>query len=163
MKIKRTLAHTILCVQLLLIGLIFYLPIYNGSYLKINFWSLTYSQLLGAAICGFGAHLFLSSIFTMKSNFEIRAEQRKSSRLVTNWPFSMVRNPMYLSGFVLTSGWALFFDSILAFSLGLTLLMILIVKIKFEEHFLKKQFGQKYIEYMSTVPRLWPHKLSIWK
>lgn len=163
LKTSKLAAHIILALQLFLIGVIFYIPFYERSYSNINFWPITYIQFAGIVLCLLGSYLFLSSIFTMKTNFEIRAEQRKTADLVTQWPFSMVRNPMYLSGFILTTGWSLFFNSYLAFFLGLVLLFVLILKIKFEEHFLKKQFGKSYIDYMTSVPRLWPRKFSIWK
>ncbi len=153
---SSTRANFILMLQLLVIVFIFYAPFYEFGLTNVSFLPPVLFLLTGLGLIIFGVYLFLSSLFTMSSNFEIRAKQRASSALVTHWPFSWVRNPIYLSGAFLSLGWSIFFQSLYALCGGIVLMLILLIKIRFEEFFLKQQFGKDYINYLAKVPRIWP-------
>jgi protein-S-isoprenylcysteine O-methyltransferase Ste14 len=74
--------------------------------------------------------------------------------LITTGPFRFTRNPLYFSGVVLVIGMAVLLDSV--WTLGLLLPVIIIVKsaaILPEEHYLARKFGEKYLNYKSTVRR----------
>lgn len=106
----------------------------------------------------YGAFLFIFSVYTMGKNFEIRAKQRSSSQLITQWPFSWVRNPVYLAGVFLSFGWSMIFWSFLSLIGSILLLITLLIKIQFEEKYLKRQFGKPYLDYIKQVPRIVPKR-----
>jgi protein-S-isoprenylcysteine O-methyltransferase Ste14 len=151
-----TKATLILILQLATIGFVFSAPFVEFGSSNVSLTPPFLYLALGLALILFGAYLFLSSLFTMSSNFEIRAKQRNTAELVTQWPFSWVRNPIYLSGGFLCLGWSIFFQSKYALLGGITLMVILLIKIRYEEYFLKKQFGKDYSNYLKKVPRIWP-------
>ncbi len=167
LKTNKSLAHFILTLQLLTIAFVtlapyfehggFDLSILNLKFQKTFFDLKIFSKIVGLLFLPFGATLFTISVLKMGPNFEVRANQRPNSKLVTQWPFSWVRNPIYLSGFFLSFGWALFFSSLYALMGAITLMTILLIKIRFEETFLKAQFGESYLKYLKNVPRIIPN------
>ncbi len=152
-------ANLVLTAQLLTIGLIFYAPFYEFEYSNLDLEPLSVHFIIGLISIFLGAFLFLASIFTMSTNFEVRAKQRSTSELVTKWPFSWVRNPIYLSGVFLSFGWSLFFLSLYAFMSSVLLIIILLIKVSLEEKFLTQQFGEPYKKYLKQVPRIIPRSL----
>lgn len=77
--------------------------------------------------------------------------------LVTDGPYSVTRNPLYLGNALMGCGWAV--------SLGWTWLLVFaaafvciysFVIIPYEEGFLAEKFGAEYEVYSGSVPRLFP-------
>jgi hypothetical protein len=74
------------------------------------------------------------------------------NRLVTNGPFRISRNPIYLGGVILSLGTAILLGSLITFVFPMALLMILDRHyIPFEEKRLEKTFGRKYLEYWTLA------------
>jgi len=85
---------------------------------------------------------------------------RKSHELVTDGPYSLCRNPLYLGTFLLALGAGLCFENLLM----LAAVFVIVVPVhvwatKMEEEHLRKLFPDTYPEYAQRVPRWWP-KLS---
>jgi len=82
---------------------------------------------------------------------------RKSDELVTNGPYSISRNPLYLGsmlgavGVGLQTGMASF-----ALLCGLICWAIFAVVVRREEAFLHGRFGPAYARYCARTPRFWP-------
>lgn len=77
------------------------------------------------------------------------------SVLVTNGPFRISRNPIYLSGVMLSTGIAIFLGSLITFVFPFMLLLILNrVYIPAEEETLENTFGDEYRTYKHRV-RKW--------
>jgi len=77
-----------------------------------------------------------------------------ASRLVVTGPFQRSRNPIYLSGVLLSFGVAIFLGSLITFAIPITLFLILnIVHIPDEERRLEKLFGKEFLEYKQRVRR----------
>jgi protein-S-isoprenylcysteine O-methyltransferase Ste14 len=77
--------------------------------------------------------------------------------LVRSGPYRWVRNPMYLAVFLIISGEALLFPSLLL--VGYLLLLVVGVHlfvVFFEEPQLTHRFGESYQSYVRTVPRWLP-------
>ena len=88
-----------------------------------------------------------------------------ADKLITDGPFSHVRNPLYLGNFLLSLGvvimcWAWMPWMILIFLLLFYLQYSLIVV--HEEEFLSQHFGDEFGKYVSSVPR-WLPKLFAYK
>jgi protein-S-isoprenylcysteine O-methyltransferase Ste14 len=112
-------------------------------------WLLWPSDLLTAA----GLVFTLWSLLSLRRSFSIIPQAR---RLVTNGPYGLCRNPLYLGEAV--GGWAAFLPTIgwagalvLATSLGFQL-----VRVFAEERVLTRSFGQEYLDYCRRVPRFFP-------
>jgi protein-S-isoprenylcysteine O-methyltransferase Ste14 len=78
-------------------------------------------------------------------------------RFVAVGPYRYVRNPMYVGGFLVLAGWALYRQSpsVLLFAaawLGLVHLLVL----GYEEPTLRGKFGADYERYLRMVPRWIP-------
>lgn len=83
---------------------------------------------------------------------------RKRTTLVSDRPYSICRNPLYVGTFLLAISGGLFFKS-LTFSgaVGLLVLGYMWVTIPAEEKGLRETLGQPYEEYFRRVRRFWPH------
>ena len=79
---------------------------------------------------------------------------RLSSSLVIWGVYSVTRNPMYLGGLLILTGWAIFVSNALAF-LFLPAYIIYINRFQIapEEEALTSLFGQEFVAYMSRVRR----------
>lgn len=78
----------------------------------------------------------------------------KPKTLVTKWPYSFSRNPMYLGVVLLLLGVALFIGTAITFIAPVAFLLIMNYGfIPFEEKMLKKVFGKKYEVYKKRVRR----------
>lgn len=82
---------------------------------------------------------------------------RKSSSIVTDGPYSICRNPLYLGTFLMLIGFSLYLES-LTFAAGciLAAVVYLYVTVSAEEAQLRERFGQPFVDYCQAVPRFWP-------
>lgn len=86
-----------------------------------------------------------------------RGERVKAQRLVTWGPYSVVRNPLYLSNGIIGLGWGImagFWESI--FFLGTFVVLYGLLIVPWEESFLLKAFGEEYQRYRKRVGAFWP-------
>ena len=86
---------------------------------------------------------------------------RKSKRLITEGPYSICRNPLYIGTFLLTIGAGLCFENPLMLFASLTLIVpahLLVVRM--EETHLEAIFAEEYRRYAGRVPRYWPRLRS---
>lgn len=113
-------------------------------------------QLVGIILILMGIFLVGASVWRMKSNLVVRPQPKNNGELVADWPFSMVRNPIYLGGMILNMGWVLIMESWLAAFLVLVLWGVLHKKIVIEEVFLQEKFGKTYLQYQTQTPRWIP-------
>ena len=85
-------------------------------------------------------------------------EGNKTKNLITNGPFSMVRNPLYFFSLIMLLGFSL---ALKASYLPLALITIFIVfhipTIANEEIKLRNNHGEKFENYMKSTPRLIPN------
>ncbi len=84
--------------------------------------------------------------------WEIFWHKNFKGQLVTEGIFQYIRHPHYTSLIIIGFGLALFFYSLLALFIAIIAIPIIIWSIIDEEKLLKKQYGQRYIEYMKKVP-----------
>lgn len=79
------------------------------------------------------------------------------TEFVATGPYTYVRNPMYIGGFILLVGFGLYNGSISILILSLLLLgLIHLFVVYVEEPILKKQFGKSYADYKMRVSRWLP-------
>ena len=82
---------------------------------------------------------------------------RKETVLVTDGPYSVSRNPLYLGSFLLAVSAALFLNSLLCVAaVVIVALIYMLTTVPVEEKFLLARHGDSYEEYTRQVPRYWP-------
>ena len=77
-------------------------------------------------------------------------------QLVTTGPYGYSRNPVYVGHILFLSGLALFFRSLLAALITVTVAFLLHKRIISDESRLAELFGRSYLEYKDTVKRWIP-------
>lgn len=109
------------------------------------------TMALGAALAGSCVALFVGVGRGTPAPFD------PPRRFVAVGPYLIVRNPMYVGGFGLLAGWALYrgSPSVLLFSCVFVLFFHLFV-IGYEEPTLRRTFGADYERYRASVPRWLP-------
>jgi protein-S-isoprenylcysteine O-methyltransferase Ste14 len=91
----------------------------------------------------------------MKFRFNIFPSLIKNSFLITSGPFSYVRNPMYSATIFITLIWIINDFSYLRLSAWILLIIVLNIKIIFEEEVLSKEFPD-YNNYKNKTKKLIP-------
>lgn len=87
---------------------------------------------------------------------------KKSSVVVTDGPYSIMRNPLYFFSSVAAAGVGAQIGSITAVvGFGLACAAAFHIVILREEKYLSENLGAEYAAYMASVPRFWP-KLSLY-
>ncbi len=82
---------------------------------------------------------------------------RKNSELVTDGPFSIVRNPLYVFSFIGVLGISLVSNQLsVAILLMASFMLVYGPLVKREEAFLSEKFGEAYLAYVRQVPRYIP-------
>ncbi len=82
----------------------------------------------------------------------------KSNRVICEGPYSICRNPLYLGTFLMTGSLVL---QMMSLTLGLIYLLAtawyMATTISVEEHNLRRKFGEDFVAYQKSVPRLIPN------
>ncbi len=81
----------------------------------------------------------------------------KGEQVVTQGPYSLCRNPLYLGNFLIGLSIGIFVQS-LVFTLGVLIASALYLSttMRTEERELGQRFGSEYADYCRRVPRFWP-------
>jgi protein-S-isoprenylcysteine O-methyltransferase Ste14 len=81
----------------------------------------------------------------------------KVSRLSTDGPYSLVRNPLYFGSFLMMFGFGLLIDDWWSAPIILVVVgFIYAVQIRFEERALLHIYGEQWTNYAATTPRMVP-------
>lgn len=111
-------------------------------------WELPIDIILSIIL---GMVIFLLGTF-LYFKWEIFWHKNFKGQLVTEGIFQYIRHPHYTSLLIIGFGLALFFYSFAALVIAFIAIPIMIWSIVDEEKLLKKQYGEKYIQYMKKVP-----------
>ncbi|MFX1424591.1 MAG: methyltransferase family protein [Promethearchaeota archaeon] len=108
----------------------------------------------GFILIVFGLIINIWSTRELKSNTTPIDFNKPTVNLVVDGPFSISRNPIYISGVILSFGITVLLGSLFAFIFPVALILILnTYYIPFEEEKLEKTFGEEYIKYKKRVRR----------
>ena len=102
-----------------------------------------------------GITVGLWAIVTMGRHINISPELKENATLRTSGPYRFVRHPMYLALMVFCSGYVVGSFTAYAVSLWLALLLVLVLKIYYEERILRRRFSD-YEAYARKTKRLIP-------
>jgi protein-S-isoprenylcysteine O-methyltransferase Ste14 len=83
---------------------------------------------------------------------------RKDRELITEGPYSICRNPLYLGTFCMTLSVAVFSQSVTLVAVTLLVsMMYLVITVPVEEHRLAGLYGERFADYTQRVPRFFPN------
>lgn len=111
------------------------------------------SVIYGFILTFFGEIIRLISIGY--TGLTTRSKNVQSKILVTNGPYSYVRNPIYVGNFFISLGVVISANSLFPWYIIAYILLFALQYsfiIKFEEQFLSKAFGKEHRNYMENVP-----------
>ncbi len=90
-----------------------------------------------------------------------RSKKLIADRLVTEGPYSIVRNPLYVGNFLIALGFSLLANAAVLVPLVIVYFVIEYYPIvRREEYFLLEKFGDTYSLYLRDVPRFFPKKFK---
>ena len=112
---------------------------------------------LTVAICATSVWLCGAAVRTLGKQWTYRARVIEGHELITQGPYSLVRNPIYLGmfGMLLATGlavgrWRVVVGAIIVFLIGTA------IRIRSEERLLRQTFGEKFQEYARRVSAFIP-------
>ena len=117
-----------------------------------------WTRPIGIIIMAFGGILVLIciTVFIIKGK-GTPAVFDPPTEFVATGPYAYVRNPMYIGGFILLTGFGLYHTSISIVILSVVLIGLFHLFVVFvEEPSLEKLFGKSYLEYKKQVNRWIP-------
>lgn len=123
--------------------LLFIKPIYDTSNIDLL---LEIGGAL-AITCGLGVRLWCT----------LYIGGRKNRELLSDGPYSLCRNPLYVGSMLAAFGIGLQTEMLtLAFACGLICWAVFRTVVKREELYLLAEFGEPYRLYLQSTPRFWP-------
>lgn len=126
---------------------------------RLNRWSIDGDTVryLGLIITAIGGFVRVATVFELGHRFSIFVALQPDHRLKTDGFYRFVRHPSYLGALLAMAGWALVFRSIIGLLLTAAMCVPIIARIRAEEEFLVREFGEQYRAYQQrTRWRLWP-------
>jgi protein-S-isoprenylcysteine O-methyltransferase Ste14 len=118
-------------------------PVYDSTYYDL------WLEIAGFIfiLCGFGVRLWCT----------LYIGGRKNRDLLSDGPYSLCRNPLYVGSMLAAFGIGLQTE-MLSFGIfcGIVCWAIFYVVVKKEERYLLVEFGEPYQLYFETTPRFWP-------
>lgn len=148
--IKARMRHTRLLMLMLF-------PIVVFSIGMVNHESFTHE------VMDWGGYVLIIVCVLGRAYCSVFIGGRKNDDLVTEGPFSVVRNPLYVFSFIGVVGIGLQSGMFTLLALLVLVFMTYYPRvIRQEEAFLMNRFGSDYQRYMAHVPRWWP-RLSLWR
>jgi protein-S-isoprenylcysteine O-methyltransferase Ste14 len=103
--------------------------------------TVRYTGLIITAIGGF---VRIATVFELGHRFSIFVALQPHHRLKTDGFYQFVRHPSYLGALLAMAGWALVFRSIIGLLLTAAMCVPIVARIRAEEEFLVREFGEQY-------------------
>jgi protein-S-isoprenylcysteine O-methyltransferase Ste14 len=119
----------------------------------IDRWSIDgdtvrYTGLIITAIGGF---VRVATVFELGHRFSIFVALQPDHRLKTDGFYRFVRHPSYFGALLAMAGWALVFRSMIGLLLTAAMCVPIIARIRAEEEFLAREFGEQYRAYQKRT------------
>lgn len=130
-----------------------FLADYLGTPLPLPDWAVLIVRCIGAAVGVLAVFVFWLAIRAMKKNWRVGIDRTGGTKLVTKGIYALSRNPAFLAfDLLFISILLMFYNQALLVSSIFSAIM-LHIQILQEERWLKKAFGDAYIDYKSRVRR----------
>jgi protein-S-isoprenylcysteine O-methyltransferase Ste14 len=125
-------------------------------FIALFVWPSWKADSIPDMMCEWGGYLLILVGLAIRIWSTMYIGQRKSKELITEGPFSMSRNPLYVGSFIVIIGIAF---SLVNYVLLLAALFITVplhfIVVLSEEENLQQLFGRQYEDYRRNVPRFW--------
>jgi protein-S-isoprenylcysteine O-methyltransferase Ste14 len=105
------------------------------------------SRYLGLIIAAIGGFVRVATVFELGHRFSTFVALQPDHRLKTDGFYRFVRHPSYLGALLAMAGWALVFRSSIGLLLTAAMCVPIIARIRAEEEFLVREFGEQYRAY----------------
>ncbi len=112
-----------------------------------------YLQIPGLLLISMGMFIFVLGMLSFEKSWRIGIDTNTSDKLITTGIFSYTRNPIFLFIIFYFIGTSLIYPTPVFISYALLAIFGIHRHIKKEERFLKKHYGQQYIDYTQKVKR----------
>jgi protein-S-isoprenylcysteine O-methyltransferase Ste14 len=121
---------------------------------RIGFWTIDgdTTRWLGVALYALGSILRIWPVYMLGHRFSGLVAIQSGHTLLTTGIYRVIRHPSYLGMIILSLGWALAFRSITGVLIVVTLIPLLIARIRAEEALLLDQFGPEYEDFRRQTP-----------
>jgi protein-S-isoprenylcysteine O-methyltransferase Ste14 len=96
------------------------------------------------------------SVIALGKQFSVHVTIQENHKLVTNGPYRYIRHPRYSGILVFFTGMPLVFLSWLPFPLIVTLIFVLLWRIRDEEKLMRREFGKDWEDYEKRTSALIP-------
>jgi protein-S-isoprenylcysteine O-methyltransferase Ste14 len=126
---------------------------------RLDLWTIDSDAVryLGLIVTAIGGYIRVATVFELGPRFTIFVAVQSDHHLKTDGFYRFVRHPSYFGALLAMIGWALVFRSIAGVILTGMMLILIIVRIRAEEDFLVREFGDQYRAYQQQTPwRLLP-------
>jgi protein-S-isoprenylcysteine O-methyltransferase Ste14 len=116
---------------------------------RLDRWTIDGDAIryLGLIITAIGGFLRVATVFELGHRFSIFVALQSDHRLKTDGFYRFVRHPSYLGALLAMAGWALVFRSTIGLLLTAAVCGLIIARIRAEEDFLVREFGDQYRAY----------------
>ena len=120
---------------------------------RLNRWSIDGDTVryLGLIITAIGGFVRVATVFELGHRFSIFVALQPDHRLKTDGFYRFVRHPSYFGALLAMAGWALVFRSIIGLFLTAAMCVPIIARIRAEEEFLVREFGEQYRAYQQRT------------
>jgi len=125
---------------------------------RIGFWTIDGEGIrwLGIVLYVVGGVLRLWPVFVLGNRFSGLVAIQPGHTLVTGGIYGVIRHPSYLGLLTNSLGWGLAFRSGVGLLLTVTLVPLLMARMRAEEALLREEFGAEYEAYRGRTSRLIP-------
>lgn len=123
-----------------------------------DFWTLDGDlvRYVGLAVFLIGSIIRLVSMFVLGKRFSLLVAIQPNHQLKKDGVYRLIRHPSYTGALLSLVGSVLVYRSGIGLLLVLTVLPVVLWRIKDEEQFLESEFGAEYSEYRRKTWRLLP-------
>jgi protein-S-isoprenylcysteine O-methyltransferase Ste14 len=120
---------------------------------RLDRWTIDGDTIryLGLIVTAIGSFLRVATVFELGHRFSIFVALQSDHRLKTDGFYRFVRHPSYLGALLAMAGWALVFRSTIGLLLTAAMCMLIIARIRAEEDFLVREFGDQYHAYQGRT------------
>jgi len=119
--------------------------------------TLTAFEILGIALFIAGLSLYIFARLTLGRLFSETVRIKPKHVLITKGLYRIIRHPIYLGEILLYISIPVIFSSLYGLVIMLTIIPMLLFRIRYEEKVLSSKFGLEYVEYARKTKKLIPY------
>lgn len=122
---------------------------------RLDLWTIDgdIARYFGLIVTAIGGFIRVATVFELGPRFTIFVAVQPDHRLKTDGSYRFVRHPSYFGALLAMVGWALVFRSVAGLLLTGAMSILIVARIRAEEDFLVREFGDQYRDYQQRTPR----------